>query len=150
MTKLESQSVADSLSLFARKECDTAALGQHLRRQSTADLTPHAVALGKIFGMDGAFAILTAASDREKQAAVDKAKAESAGVAKPLRCKVSAKGALSVYGLSAKWPTTLYRGQWERLIAFVPEIEKFIRANSAALSVKASETADVETAEVQA
>ena len=29
--------------------------------------------------------------------------------------KVSAKGALSVYGMG-KWPVTLYAGQWKRLL----------------------------------
>jgi hypothetical protein len=29
--------------------------------------------------------------------------------------KVSAKGAVSVYGMG-KWPVTLYAGQWERLL----------------------------------
>ena len=29
--------------------------------------------------------------------------------------KVSAKGALSVYGMG-KWPVTLYSGQWKRLL----------------------------------
>ena len=32
-----------------------------------------------------------------------------------LTLKVSAKGAVSVYGMG-KWPVTLYAGQWERLL----------------------------------
>lgn len=54
----------------------------------------------------------------------------------PLRCKVSEKGALSVYGLSAKWPTTLYIGQWERLIEFLPQLVAFAKANNGKLSRK--------------
>ena len=54
----------------------------------------------------------------------------------PLRCKVSEKGALSVYGLSAKWPTTLYIGQWERLIDYLPQLLEFAKANNAKLSRK--------------
>ena len=43
-----------------------------------------------------------------------------------LSFKVSEKKALSVYGLSAKWPVTLYAGQWERLLAAAEEIKSFI------------------------
>lgn len=38
--------------------------------------------------------------------------------------KVSAKGAVSVYGMG-KWPVTLYAGQWERLLAKSAEILDF-------------------------
>ena len=53
-----------------------------------------------------------------------------------LRCKVSEKGALSVYGLSAKWPVTLYIGQWERVDEFMPQIMAFAKANASKLSRK--------------
>lgn len=45
-------------------------------------------------------------------------------------------GAISAYGLG-RFPVTLYRGQWERLIEAVPQLEGFIQANAALLSVKA-------------
>jgi hypothetical protein len=45
-----------------------------------------------------------------------------------LYCKVSAKKALSVYGLG-RMPMTLYIGQWERLMAFAPEIANFMTAH---------------------
>ena len=54
---------------------------------------------------------------------------------KALSMKVSEKGALSVYGLG-RFPVTLYRGQWERLIAAAGQIKTFISANSALLAVK--------------
>jgi hypothetical protein len=54
---------------------------------------------------------------------------------KALTCKVSEKGALSIYGLG-RFPVTLYRGQWERLFAAKDQIEAFITANSALLAVK--------------
>ena len=67
------------------------------------------------------------------QAELAKAKAENealkAAKERKLTCKVSEKGALSVYGLSARFPTTLYKGQWERLIAAVPAIQAFIAAH---------------------
>jgi hypothetical protein len=54
-----------------------------------------------------------------------------------LRCKVSAavgedgkpKGGLSVYGVNSKWPVTLYVEQWERLLAFGPQIVAFAKAH---------------------
>ena len=41
-----------------------------------------------------------------------------------LYCKVSQKGAISVYGLQ-RMPVTLYVEQWERLLDFGDEIRKF-------------------------
>jgi hypothetical protein len=55
--------------------------------------------------------------------------------AKRLSLKVSTKGALSLYGLG-RFPVTLYRGQWERLLSAKDELEAFIAANAASLSVK--------------
>ena len=45
-----------------------------------------------------------------------------------LSLKVGEKGGLSMYGLG-RFPTTLYKAQWERLIEFVPEIKAFIAAH---------------------
>lgn len=55
---------------------------------------------------------------------------------KPLTCKVSQKGAVSVYGLNSVWPTTLYKGQWERLAKFMPTVLAFCEANIAELHTK--------------
>ena len=52
-----------------------------------------------------------------------------------LYCKVSQKGAVSVYGLQ-RMPVTLYAEQWERLLQFGEEIRKFIEANDAQLNRK--------------
>jgi len=43
-----------------------------------------------------------------------------------LYCKVSEKGALSVYGLQ-RMPVTLYVEQWGRLLDFAGEIRQFIK-----------------------
>jgi len=53
-----------------------------------------------------------------------------------LSLKVSEKGALSLYGMG-RFPVTLYRGQWERLLAASDEIKAFIKANDTLLAVKA-------------
>ncbi len=52
-----------------------------------------------------------------------------------LKLKVSEKGAASLYGLG-RWPVTLYRGQWERLLAAKEEIETFLQDHAAELSTK--------------
>jgi hypothetical protein len=52
-----------------------------------------------------------------------------------LYCKVSEKGALSVYGLQ-RMPVTLYVEQWERLLGFGDEIRQFIQEHNAELKRK--------------
>ncbi len=54
----------------------------------------------------------------------------------PLHCKVSEKGGVSVYGLNARFPVTLYVEQWERLLAFAPSLADFLKANAAQLRRK--------------
>ncbi len=49
--------------------------------------------------------------------------------------KVSEKGAVSLYGMG-RFPVTLYKEQWLRLLASAAEIEKFIRDNEAQLKTK--------------
>jgi len=49
--------------------------------------------------------------------------------------RVSEKGALSVYGLG-RFPVTLYREQWEKLLGIADEITNFIRENDRALKKK--------------
>ena len=52
-----------------------------------------------------------------------------------LAMKVSEKGALSVYGMG-RFPVTLYKEQWLRLLAMADEIKAFIEANEANLKSK--------------
>lgn len=49
--------------------------------------------------------------------------------------KVSEKGGLSVYGLG-KFPVTLYREQWERLLSLSDDIHAFIQENASRLKTK--------------
>lgn len=51
-------------------------------------------------------------------------------------CKVSEKGAVSLYGVNAKWPVTLYGDQWARVLDKGEMIRAFILANKATLSFK--------------
>jgi len=55
-----------------------------------------------------------------------------------LYCKVSAKGALSLYGLQ-RMPVTLYLEQWERLLAFADEIQAFLKEHDSELKRKQRE-----------
>jgi hypothetical protein len=52
-----------------------------------------------------------------------------------LSLKVSEKGAVSLYGMG-RFPVTLYKEQWLRILASAPEIETFIRENDAKLKTK--------------
>lgn len=52
-----------------------------------------------------------------------------------LYCKVSQKGALSVYGLQ-RMPVTLYVEQWERLLDFADDIRQFAKEHDGELSRK--------------
>ena len=61
--------------------------------------------------------------------------AATATAPRRLTCKVSDKGALSVYGLG-RFPVTLYAGQWERLFAEQDTIKAFATANASLLATK--------------
>ncbi len=52
-----------------------------------------------------------------------------------LSMKVSEKGALSVYGMG-RFPVTLYKEQWLKLLSITEEIKKFIQDNDAQLKTK--------------
>ena len=50
-----------------------------------------------------------------------------------ISCKVSEKGAVSVYGVHVKFPVTLYANQWERLLGQADIVKAFIKAHRAEL-----------------
>jgi hypothetical protein len=50
--------------------------------------------------------------------------------------KVSEKGGVSVYGLG-RFPVTLYKEQWTRLLEMADDIRSFIRENESRLKTKA-------------
>jgi hypothetical protein len=49
--------------------------------------------------------------------------------------RVSEKGGVSVYGLG-RFPVTLYKEQWSRLLDLADEIRAFIRENESKLKTK--------------
>jgi len=79
------------------------------------------------------------ASERELKAEIERLRAENEALKKPARgqmsLKVSEKGALSVYGLG-RFPVTLYREQWGKLLGMANEISKIISENAHALKKK--------------
>jgi len=52
-----------------------------------------------------------------------------------LYCKVSPKGAVSLYGLQ-RMPVTLYVEQWERLLDYSDELRKFLLEHNSELKRK--------------
>jgi hypothetical protein len=57
------------------------------------------------------------------------------GAASGLRLKVSEKGAISVYGMG-RFPVTLYKEQWLKLLNISDDIRAFIAANEGQLKTK--------------
>jgi hypothetical protein len=52
-----------------------------------------------------------------------------------LGLKVSEKGAVSLYGIG-RFPVTLYKEQWAKILGMAGEIEAFIRENDHLLKTK--------------
>jgi hypothetical protein len=73
------------------------------------------------------------------QAELERLRAENERLKKSgpskLAMKVSEKGALSVYGMG-RFPVTLYKEQWLKLIGMADDIKSFIEANDASLKSK--------------
>ena len=68
-------------------------------------------------------------SDEEMKAELERLRAENAQLKNRdkggLSLKVSEKGAVSLYGMG-RFPVTLYKEQWLRVLASAPYIEAFI------------------------
>ena len=59
--------------------------------------------------------------------------------ASPLSLKVSQKGALSVYGIG-RFPVTLYKEQWTRLLENMEDIRAFLDEHDGELKAKEKAT----------
>ena len=75
----------------------------------------------------------------DQQAEIERLRAENERLKRTrdarLAMKVSEKGALSVYGMG-RFPVTLYKEQWLRLLAMAEDIKAFIQANNDNLKSK--------------
>jgi hypothetical protein len=78
-------------------------------------------------------------SDDDIRAELERLRSENAALkkssAKGVSLKVSEKGGLSVYGLG-RFPITLYKEQWTKLLDMSDEIRAFLKANDAQLKSK--------------
>ena len=78
-------------------------------------------------------------SDEELKAELERLRAENDRLKKrgerTTSLKVSEKGGVSLYGLG-RFPVTLYREQWEKLLGMADSIRQFILDNDAQLKKK--------------
>jgi hypothetical protein len=78
-------------------------------------------------------------ADEDMRAELERLRRENAALRKraptDIRMKVSEKGALSVYGMG-RFPVTLYKEQWLKLLDMADDIRAFIAAHSAELKAK--------------
>ena len=76
--------------------------------------------------------------DEDLKAELEKLRAENEALKQRGRggsIKVSEKGGVSVYGLG-RFPVTLYKEQWEKLLSMADEIRTFITQNDSQLKKK--------------
>jgi len=78
-------------------------------------------------------------ADEDPKVELERLRKENAalkrGASSNVRMKVSEKGALSVYGMG-RFPVTLYKEQWLKLLDMADDIRAFIAANDSALKEK--------------
>jgi hypothetical protein len=79
-------------------------------------------------------------ADEDLKAELERLKAENERLknqrGRSVSLKVSEKGGVSVYGLG-RFPVTLYKEQWVKLLAMADEIRDFIKEHDAELKTKA-------------
>ena len=76
--------------------------------------------------------------EEDLKAEIERLKAENEALKRPrgqLSLKVSEKGGVSVYGLG-RFPITLYKEQWEKLLTMADQIRTFISENDHLLKKK--------------
>jgi hypothetical protein len=78
-------------------------------------------------------------ADDDLKAELDRLRAENERLknrqTRGVSLKVSEKGGVSVYGLG-RFPVTLYKEQWARLLDMADDIRTFIRENDSKLKAK--------------
>jgi hypothetical protein len=84
-----------------------------------------------------------AMADEDLKTELERLRAENDALkrssSKGLSLRVSEKGAVSVYGLG-RFPVTLYKEQWLRLLDMSEDIKMFIKQNEGQLKSKASQS----------
>jgi hypothetical protein len=78
-------------------------------------------------------------ADDDMRAELERLRAENERLknrgARGVSLKVSEKGGVSVYGLG-RFPVTLYKEQWTRLLDMADDIRAFIKDNESSLKTK--------------
>ena len=78
-------------------------------------------------------------SDEDLKAELERLRQENAalkkGASSGIRMKVSEKGAVSIYGMG-RFPVTLYKEQWLKLLDTSDDIRAFINANEGQLKTR--------------
>jgi len=78
-------------------------------------------------------------SDEEMKAELERLRSENEKLKqrgnRAMSLKVSEKGGVSVYGLG-RFPVTLYKEQWTKLLEMADEIRAFIKENESKLKSK--------------
>ena len=78
-------------------------------------------------------------SDEALQKEIERLKAENEALkargTRGVSMKVSEKGGVSIYGLG-RFPVTLYKEQWAKLLDMADEIRAFIKAHDSELKAK--------------
>ena len=81
-------------------------------------------------------------ADEDLKSEIERLRAENEALkkssSKGLSMRVSEKGAVSVYGLG-RFPVTLYKEQWLRLLDMTEDIRRFIKQNDVQLKSKAQQ-----------
>jgi len=82
-------------------------------------------------------------AEDDMKAELERLRAENAtlkqkSTGRAVSMKVSEKGGVSVYGLG-RFPVTLYKEQWIRLLAMADDIRSFITENESKLKSKGDE-----------
>ena len=102
-------------------------------------LTP---AAGQVIKISELFYTRIFMANEDLQAELERLRAENQALKKTssrgLSLRVSEKGGLSVYGLG-RFPVTLYKEQWVKLLDMADDIRAFLKANEGQL--KSKETA---------
>jgi hypothetical protein len=78
-------------------------------------------------------------NEPEMKAELERLKAENEALktraSRAISMKVSEKGGLSIYGLG-RFPVTLYKEQWTKLLDMADEIRAFLKDNDSKLKTK--------------
>ncbi|HET6338574.1 MAG TPA: hypothetical protein VFG30_35390 [Polyangiales bacterium] len=87
-------------------------------------------------------------SDQDLKAELERLRAENSRLkqrgSRGVSMKVSEKGGVSIYGLG-RFPVTLYKEQWEKLLDMSDDIRAFILENTSKLKIKGDEIKAEET-----